>query len=334
MPRDNAMLIYRLYLPLIGVAIVMSVVINLVLRQKRKVRVVLSIVIVLFVFFCLFQCVYQNILMSDNIAMWENIKARFPQSHIPDFNIGSVYLRQKKVNEAIFCFRESLQKEPTDPKVLYNLATALQLKGEVKESLMYYKRAHVLAPNDNNYFIGLGNAYYLDQQYVKALHFYNRYVESFPLAADIFNNIFYCYSALGNDRAALASISQAITIDEKRIFLISKAMCLFRLADYEQSLSVLNHVEDIYGTAVDVVFQRGVIAQQQKKYGQALSLYLDVLQEYSEHIGALNNSGVLLYQRGEYDKARERWAKVLSIEPKNRLAIENMKRLKKEKLEP
>jgi len=333
MPRDNVMLVYRLYLPLIGVAVFLCACLDSIPRQKKYIRIGARIMFVLYLIVCLSQCIYQNVLLSDNVAMWQNIKERFPQSYIPDFNIGSVYLREGNVDGALTSFGESLNKGANDPKVFYNFATALQLKGKLKESLMYYRRAHTRAPYEKKYWIGLGNAYYLDNQFVQALYFYKLYIESYPLAADVYNNVFYCYSAMGDDRAALGAIAHAISVEEKRFYLMNQALCLSRLSEYENALAVLNHVQSVHGLSIDILFQKGVIAQTQQKYDQALMLYSDVLLRDAEHIGALNNSGVLLYQGGRFDEARQKWSTVLSIAPQDKVAIMNMKRLKNENVD-
>ena len=60
---------------------------------------------------------------------------------------------------------------------------------------------------------------------------------------------------------------------------------------------------------------------------KAAALYLELLRRHPDNIDALNNLGVLYVRMGNKTKAREMWKGVLKIDPQDRMALENLRRL-------
>ena len=237
-------------------------------------------------------------------------------------------LRAGDLDAALESLSHSLSLEPHDPRTIYNVATVLQLKKQFTDAHRYYLQAHALAPQKEKYFIGLANSYYLLQKYHEAIGLYQRYLESHPDSPAVYNNLYYCYHALGDNASALAAIDQAITSEPQHIFLINKVRCAIHMRNFELALRVLDDTIARYGETCETHFQRGVIFQEQNKYAAALRSYDAVLDRDHAHIGALNNSAVLLYALGKKDQAILRWERVLRLDRHNKIAIANITKLK------
>ena len=70
--------------------------------------------------------------------------------------------------------------------------------------------------------------------------------------------------------------------------------------------------------------------QDPKSLGKAADLYLELLRRHPDNIDAWNNLGVLYARMGNKTKAREMWERVLKIDPRDQVSLENLRRLEAE----
>ena len=61
-------------------------------------------------------------------------------------NTGLAELKEGKLDAAVERFQSAVQLDPTNPQAYYNLARALQQKGETQAALNAYKKAKELDP--------------------------------------------------------------------------------------------------------------------------------------------------------------------------------------------
>lgn len=98
--------------------------------------------------------------------------------------LGDVYLRWNKADEAAACFKTAIERNPGDHLVAYNVGEILFSTGKVQEALPYYRAATSAAPTWPNAHRQLGYALLNLGQTAEALTHLRKYLELAPAADD------------------------------------------------------------------------------------------------------------------------------------------------------
>ena len=88
-------------------------------------------------------------------------------------------LKKKNFDSALNYFNESLKTDKNNPKILYNIASTHLFKGDYERAISYIEQTFKnLNSNDEeiklNAYFTLGNSYFHQQQYLKAIESYKK----------------------------------------------------------------------------------------------------------------------------------------------------------------
>jgi Tfp pilus assembly protein PilF len=92
----------------------------------------------------------------DEAADWYARARKFATDATPYFNLGALYARQGKLDQAIVEYLAGLAVEPDSYNTHFNLALALQEKGVPADALVHFTRAIELGPEKVEAHHGLG----------------------------------------------------------------------------------------------------------------------------------------------------------------------------------
>jgi tetratricopeptide (TPR) repeat protein len=328
-PRDNMMLIQRLYMPMAGFSMGLAFICLSILQlfSSRAIRQFLYVIFFSYFVFLIISTLYVNCLLADNLAFWQIIQKRFPNNHIPDLNIGAFYLRENNPDAALDVLNEAMKKNRLDSKVWYNIGVAYLFKGDFDRALRNSLIAHELDPLNTLYFVNIGNIYFSLKEYDKAIEWYKRYLKRNLKNADVYYNLSLAYMHFGDYDSALTHIEKALSLKITRLNLENKVKCLIQLQHFDLALSVIDSLDSKYGSTENLLFYRGLIAQKTVNPDAAIMYYKEILKQNNQHVAVLLNCGVLYFEKKEYSLAKEYWEKVLKIDPNNPSAKHNLKRL-------
>lgn len=85
---------------------------------------------------------------------------------------------------------------------------------------------------------------------------------------------------------------------------------------------------------IDEIFQQGVHALKEGNILKALELFSTVLYFDPQHIKSIINSGVILFEMGAENFAKQRFREALALDPENKTALENLELIKSMAGEP
>ena len=88
--------------------------------------------------------------------------------------------RVEKAKQNTFSLQEALSKDPQNPEIKRSLSRALLISGDIKEAQQYLVEAIAQKNTDPQYYIDLGNIYFMQNEIMKA-------EEQFGKAIDIFH---------------------------------------------------------------------------------------------------------------------------------------------------
>lgn len=102
---------------------------------------------------------------ATQIKIYEAAARQFPEDWRPNNNIGIIYAKQGKLNEALTEFQKAEKISGSEKAIKNNIGAVYMLKGDKNNALSYYKQSSGSAENSHN----LGNLYILQGKYAEAV---------------------------------------------------------------------------------------------------------------------------------------------------------------------
>jgi len=158
---------YRLYLPLVGFALVAGDMLVLLHTKiiRWKILQAAVVVIILLLAVLTFQ---RNNIWRGPILLWQDAIAKAPDKARPHNNLGTLLLEQGKYTEAASHFQQAVEIDPMYAHAHNNLGTAFGMMGRLEEAAAEYQRVLELNPNIMTASINLGIIYLKQEQLGKA----------------------------------------------------------------------------------------------------------------------------------------------------------------------
>lgn len=158
---------YRLYLPLVGFALVAGDMLVFLHTKiiRWKILQATAVVIILLLAVLTFQ---RNNTWRDPVLLWQDAVAKAPDKARPHNNLGTLLLEQGKYIEAASHFQQAVEIDPRYAHAHNNLGTAFGMMGRLEEAVVEYQRVLELNPNIVTASINLGIVYLKQEQLGKA----------------------------------------------------------------------------------------------------------------------------------------------------------------------
>ncbi|MBI5892182.1 MAG: hypothetical protein HZB79_00770 [Deltaproteobacteria bacterium] len=117
-----------------------------------------DIVIVCFIFLSVMSFI-RNGVWLDDITLWVDVVRKSPYKVRSVNFLGAAYFERNQFSDAVFWFRYAVGLDSNNFTSRNNLALALQLKGDVVQSLQQYKSSLALNFSAFNVHVNLGTLY-------------------------------------------------------------------------------------------------------------------------------------------------------------------------------
>ena len=222
------------------------------------------------------------------------------------YNLGNNYFQLKEYDKAATSFEKALEYDPNSEETILNLLLSYQYdKKYVKvenQILKYFKKVN----NDftKKLLLMLGNNYYLQEKYDKAIKAYTEYKEIYPEDIDCYFNLGLTYTKIANEKKALESFIEAYKINSKHLPVI------YNLADYyynhddlQNSLYYFLLLNELDNKNPEVSYRLADIEYKIEEYEEAKKHLLQAIE-----IDSTNNTYYLLlakiYSKGYKDKKK------------------------------
>ena len=170
-----------LYLPIVGVAIILAVVIQYIAETSTyRARCILLI----FLFFILgiysVLIVKRNMVWIDDYSLWSDTVRKMPKSYRAHYNLGVSYGEKGKLEDAIQEYKTTLTLKLEYIDAYINLGDALIRLGRFNEAIMPFEVARMLT-GDPAVRNNLGNIYFKQDRFDQAIQYYQ---EALKLKSD------------------------------------------------------------------------------------------------------------------------------------------------------
>lgn len=150
-----------LYLPIVGLIVVMGSITNLIFEAKSsKNRNILMLVVFLFILgLYSFAGINRNIVWRDDFSFWSDTVRKAPKSARAHHNLGTIYAGSGEFDKAIREYNTALNLNPFDPRYRSNLAITYADKGMLGDALREFQNVIRIIPSDPLSHYNLGVTY-------------------------------------------------------------------------------------------------------------------------------------------------------------------------------
>ncbi len=162
----------------------------------------------------------------EQVGFWKDTESLFlhtaslsegntPGNAVALVNLGKVYERAGRVDEALAAYDWVLSGNPWDPKALVNRGVILHSRGDLAGAEAHYRRALERSPSEPDALYDMGLLAKARDGAAAALPWFERAVASGLRLADGYNQLANCYRSVGRPRDAERMFREALLRDRK-----------------------------------------------------------------------------------------------------------------------
>lgn len=152
----------------------------------------------------------------ENAYRWHQLEVN------NNYELGNVYARMGSRDKALFMYQRALDANAGYDEIYFNRATLLMQSGQFDEAIRYYRFCLAINPLSQQAYNALAGLYFKDIARYRAdvEKLYRQGVTVFPHDKDMWNNLGYYYTQVGDWANARAGYEQALALDPQ--FVLAK----------------------------------------------------------------------------------------------------------------
>lgn len=234
-------------------------------------------------------------------------------------NLGKLYLRQDRFEEAARYLTRTLNIDGNQPYTWYLLGMSHYFSGKVEKAIKSYETAFAMEPNlpvEAHY--NLGVAYHEVGKFLDSVKQYEHVLRQNPEHINALNNLGLVYSILGEKQRAIELFNRVLEIDSENI----KAR--INLGNVFLSTKDLVEAEKIYRSAISLDatdisprLNLGVVYYERGDFKRAKQEWKALLKDNPDNIRVLSVMGSAFLEQKKYDLAIEVFRKMVKLYPEN-----------------
>ena len=238
---------HRLYLPMIGVVIILADGLAWWLahyaknkRQSIKALARPALAIALLVAVLGGMTYWRNEAWGSALSLWSEAVNKSPQKARPLNNLGLAYEEEQRPGEAEKVYRQALTYHPDNFEVMINLGALLGKTRRTSEAATVLQRAIELKPDLISGYTNLGNVYLLRQDYKKAADAYRQSITLKPNCASCWASLADALLADKRNEEAIAALAEAVEIENWHATWFNRLGALYAMAgDWQNAETAL-----------------------------------------------------------------------------------------------
>jgi tetratricopeptide (TPR) repeat protein len=191
--------------------------------------------------------------------------------------LGIILNEQRKINEAIECYKKGLKIKPDFAMIHNNLGSLYQYKENYNLAESYYKKSIKFNDKISEPLNNLGNLYSKLNNYSQAIECYKKAIIISPKFAVFYYNLGVTQKSLGDFKEAKINLEKAVKIN-KYLFVAHRT--LSQLTKYTRETDHLKILQDMYIDAkvsepqkAELTFSLGKAFDDIKDYKKAFKYY-------------------------------------------------------------
>ncbi len=245
--------------------------------------------------------------------------------------LGNIYFETGKYDDAISAYRGVLDKTPDNPRVLYNMGSALMQKGDEFAAVEYFKKAGAadrIGEVAHRAYSRLGVIYIERKDFAEAEKYLKEAVSIRPNDALNRYNLGIAYLRQKKTPEAMEELSKAEAQGESNAALMEGiADAYYSVKNYDRSLEIYNKIKKQNERNITILSRIAEIYYEKGELDNAYEAYrkITVIEPATENARvAYLNMGNILDDAHRFDEAIESYQKAISISPKDDAVYYNL----------
>ncbi|KAM3146431.1 hypothetical protein pb186bvf_001400 [Paramecium bursaria] len=168
----------------------------------------------------------------------------------------------------------------------------------------------------------LGNIWFTEEQYEKAIKFYEEALRFEPSNSELMHNKAFALEKLHQYPEAIKIYNQVLMIDPRNTdALKNKGNCLMELLDFEEALQQYDFVLSIEPQDIGALYNKGLAYQKLKQSQDAIEQFDQCIKMDPNYLDAINSKGDTLLNQSLYEEALLQFETSLQINKRDTLAL-------------
>ena len=288
----------------------------------------------------------------------ENIRLGYHKGEM-NYNLGKIFLDNRKIDEAVDCFKKSFSLNNNDYKPLYGLALVNINKENYDSAIKYILKCLSYDENNINLLNAIGFCHYQKKNYIKAnsyylnsiklnskqpeillsigtnltfLESYSESIEYFKKSLKLNNKNINSYinygralASLSQHKNAIEVYNQGIKINKNHPLLLANIGASYlNLGEIREAKKVLNRSFEIDCNKIETLVNLGNIASIEQDFYNALDFYKRALKIDKENLIILNNISKTQIDLGLLEDSYKNLKKIIKKNPNYSKAYNNI----------
>jgi len=240
-------------------------------------------------------------------------------------NLAALYHQQGHLEEAANSYQKVLRDHPHNGDILGNLSFCFHQMGKSDAAIEQGRKAVQSSPNQANAHNNLGVALLSNYQLEEAEHSFKTAIRIQPKHKDAKLNLASVVGKLGKLEEAIDIYCIELKSDPSNTKILnSLANAYLRTGKLDQSENILQQINQLHPNQLGALRNLGSLYARQGKFRDAI-LHLKKAIEIDKHSEETHIVLGNTYQEiSQLDKAAKNFQKTLTLNPKNKAAINNM----------
>jgi protein O-mannosyl-transferase len=313
---SQAMADRYMYIPLIGIFIIVAWGLTEFLDQWRSGRYILtgifSVIIPILIFVAWLQIGY----WKNNVTLFSHAIEVTKDNYLAHNSLGAALFDMGDIDAAIYQYNEALKIEPKYMHAQNNLGAALANQGKYKEAINHYRESLLINPGYAEAHYNLGIALTSVGKSDEAIKEYKKAIQKDPQYASAYNNLGLALADNGNVNEAV--INYKIALQTKPNFVKARLNLVSLLAKqrkYDDAVLELNKGLLIEPESLILYSQLARLYDMKGEKGMAIKGYEKVLSIQPNSTQALNNLAILYSSEERYDLALSTLQRMIKLRP-------------------
>jgi tetratricopeptide (TPR) repeat protein len=256
--------------------------------------------------------------MDEAIEQYQKALGIWPRYVLARNNLGNVFLRNGRVDEAIEQYQKALALQPGDANTHDNLGNALLKKGQVDEAIIHFRQALALQPDDGATHDYLGNGLLKKGQVDEAMAHFQKALAIQPDNAEFHNNFGNALLGKGKPDEAIEQYQKALALRPVSAeFHNNLGTVLLRNGRVDEAIVHFQKAAEIQPDYIKAHEGLGMAFFQKAQVDEAIVHFQEVLRIHPDFAEANNNLGAAFLQKGQMNEAIAYYQKAVQLEPRN-----------------
>jgi len=273
-----------MYIPLMGVAIIIAFLLN----EYRYNKIVWAAFVYALIGLSI-RTHYRNYVWKDDISLFSNA-IKYPCRPRAYYNLGVAYYESREYEKAIDSYQKAIALKPDYYEAYDNLGLIYNSLNKIDEAIALFKKSLIINPKNENAYINLSVSLKLKGDFTGSIDASQKAIEINPQSTEAYINLGKTYMTIKNFDEATKNFRKAIDLNPNSFEgWASLGNLYFTTMNYDKAIENYQEALKINPASALVQTNIGLSYEKTDRYDQAIKHYEQAILFDGNYVNAYNN---------------------------------------------